>query len=208
MGLRSILRVLFGDGRNVAAEMVEVFRPNAEASEQRAFDARAAALAQLAAERGARGIWGGFVDGLNRLPRPALAFGTIGLFVYAMAEPVGFAERMVGLGYVPDPLWWILGAIVTFYFGARELHHARNSGVAAGVRDGLRTLADIAPEMRALSDQIAASRPAPEAASAAPVPDGEPAGLDRDPALRFADNPALAAWAAAQQENGGADGQS
>jgi hypothetical protein len=32
---------------------------------------------------------------------------------------------MQGLGFVPEPLWWLLGAIVSFYFGARELHHLR-----------------------------------------------------------------------------------
>jgi hypothetical protein len=32
---------------------------------------------------------------------------------------------MVGLAEVPEPLWWLLGAIVGFYFGARELHYRR-----------------------------------------------------------------------------------
>ena len=36
-----------------------------------------------------------------------------------------FTTRMQGLNYVPDPLWWLLGAIVSFYFGAREMHHMR-----------------------------------------------------------------------------------
>ncbi len=26
---------------------------------------------------------------------------------------------------VPEPLWWLLGAIVAFYFGARETHYYR-----------------------------------------------------------------------------------
>jgi hypothetical protein len=71
------------------------------------------------------------VDGLNRLPRPMLALGTLGLFVYAMAAPDGFARRMEGLGLVPEPLWWLLGAIVSFYFGARELHYQRVRSVKA-----------------------------------------------------------------------------
>jgi hypothetical protein len=66
------------------------------------------------------------VNGLNRLPRPFLAFGTIGLFVYAMVDPPGFAARMVGLNAVPEPLWWLLGAVVAFYFGARETFYFRN----------------------------------------------------------------------------------
>jgi hypothetical protein len=43
-----------------------------------------------------------------------------------MANPENFAIRMQGLAYVPDPLWWLLGAVVSFYFGARELHYARD----------------------------------------------------------------------------------
>jgi hypothetical protein len=75
-----------------------------------------------------------FVNGLNRLPRPMLALGTLGLFVYAMAEPHGFSVRMEGLNRVPEPLWWLLGAVVSFYFGARELHHQRRRTSVAAPR--------------------------------------------------------------------------
>ncbi len=75
-----------------------------------------------------------FVNALNRLPRPMLALGTLGLFVYAMAEPSGFSVRMEGLNLVPEPLWWLLGAIVSFYFGARELHHQRQRGAVTTAR--------------------------------------------------------------------------
>ena len=61
-----------------------------------------------------------FMDGLNRLPRPMLALGTLGLFVTAMINPLWFAERMQGIALVPEPLWWLLGVIVSFYFGARQ----------------------------------------------------------------------------------------
>lgn len=66
------------------------------------------------------------VNGLNRLPRPLLALGTLGLFAHAMIDPLAFAERMRGLQEVPEPLWWLLGAVVSFYFGAREMHYARS----------------------------------------------------------------------------------
>jgi hypothetical protein len=94
--------------------------------------ARDAAASQFAAEFAAPAAtrFDGFVDGLNRLPRPLLALGTLGLFGYAMAEPAGFSVRMRGLGLVPEPLWWLLGAIVSFYFGARELHHRRGRAAA------------------------------------------------------------------------------
>jgi hypothetical protein len=71
---------------------------------------------------------------LNRLPRPLLAFGTLALFGYAMVDPEGFGARMTGLNQVPEPLWWLLGAIVGFYFGAREAHHFRARAPASDTR--------------------------------------------------------------------------
>ncbi len=116
--------------------VAEVFRPNAENSAQRAAQRAQGAQKQFSAEFAAterKGLFGAFVDGMNRLPRPLFAFGTIGLFVYAMRDPIGFAERMQGLGYIPEPLWWLLGAIVSFYFGARELKYSREGRYVAPV---------------------------------------------------------------------------
>ena len=123
MGLiNGFMQLLFGDGRNVVTETVEVFRENSENGAVRAADARAQSLAQFAAEfqHQRRGLFDRFVDGLNRLPRPALALGTIWLFVEAMRHPEDFAASMVGLAAVPEPLWWLMGAVVSFYFGARH----------------------------------------------------------------------------------------
>ena len=91
-----------------------------------------AALRQLGDEYGlpAAGWFDRFMNALNRLPRPLLAFGTIGLFVYAMIDPQEFAARMVGLNAVPEPLWWLLGAVVAFYFGARETYYFRNRPIS------------------------------------------------------------------------------
>jgi len=123
MGLiTGLMQFLFGDGRNVVAETAEVFRENTERGAVRAADARAGSLAQFAAEfvHPRRGIFDRIVDALNRLPRPALALGTIWLFVSAMRTPEEFAIGMAGLALVPEPLWWLMGAIVSFYFGARH----------------------------------------------------------------------------------------
>ncbi len=110
-----------------AAGVAEVFVPNATKKMQAAQDAYMAAIDEHGDEfrYAAPGLFDRFVNGLNRLPRPMLAFGTLGLFVYAMVDPVAFAARMVGLNYVPEPLWWLLTAIVGFYFGAREAHYFR-----------------------------------------------------------------------------------
>ena len=110
-----------------ARGVAEVFHPNATQADRLGHEAQQAALDQLGAEfeLERRGLFDRFVDGLNRLPRPMLALGTLALFIFAMAEPVAFAARMEGLAYVPEPLWWLLGAIVGFYFGAREMHYLR-----------------------------------------------------------------------------------
>ncbi len=106
----------------------EVFVPNATKNmlgDQQNFTA---SMAQFRGEFQASNIgwFDRFVNGLNRLPRPCLAIGTLGLFVYAMVSPTSFSARMQGLALVPQPLWWLLGAIVSFYFGAREMHYSRN----------------------------------------------------------------------------------
>ncbi len=123
MGLIStVLTFLFGGGRNVVRETAEIFHENAESSAERNFALRQQAMLQYGAEfQGpAKGLFDRFMDGLNRLPRPAMALGTLGLFVAAMVDPLWFAARMQGIALVPEPLWWLLGVIVSFYFGARH----------------------------------------------------------------------------------------
>jgi hypothetical protein len=130
MGL--IGRVLGGPGMvttlgETVRDVSEVFTENATRRMELEAGAQAAALAQHSAEFAGAGTgwFDRLVNGLNRLPRPLLAFGTLALFGYAMVDPEGFGARMTGLNQVPEPLWWLLGAIVGFYFGAREAHHFR-----------------------------------------------------------------------------------
>ncbi|MGR3464187.1 holin family protein [Limimaricola sp.] len=123
-----IFTTLFGARRNVVVDTVEAFRENAEGRAARAATQRSEALAQFAAEMGRarRGRWDRLIDGLNRLPRPMMAFGTLGLIGAAMADPAWFIARMQGLALVPEPLWWLMGAIVSFYFGARMQSHGQS----------------------------------------------------------------------------------
>jgi hypothetical protein len=102
--MRGLIDLLFGEQRNVIRDTVEVFRPNAEAQAGREHGFSQAALAQFAAEFATqpKGRFDRFIDGLNRLPRPALAFGTLGLFISAMVNPIWFATRMQGIALVPD----------------------------------------------------------------------------------------------------------
>ena len=158
MGLiGSIFSVIFGGGRNVMRDTVEVFRPNAEADATRDAARYAASLAQFAAEfaQPRRGVFDRFIDGLNRLPRPFLALGTLGLFVSAMVEPIWFSQRMQGIALVPEPLWWLMGAIVSFYFGAR--HQTKSQEFQRGLAATLNR----APEVAANIERLAELAPHP-----------------------------------------------
>ncbi|HHH89708.1 MAG TPA: carboxylesterase [Aliiroseovarius sp.] len=186
MGLiASLFSLLFGGGRNVVRDTAEVFMENAEAAGRRAGAARAASLGQFAAEFAMprRGRFDRFMDGLNRLPRPALALGTLGLFLSAMISPVWFAERMQGIVLVPEPLWWLMGAIVSFYFGAR--HQAKGQEFQ---RSLAATMARIGP----VTQNIAALRALDAGAGGG---GGQPAA-EADDVLAgdAAPNPALDAW--------------
>lgn len=182
-----ILRILFGGGGNVVRETAEVFRVNAEAADARDADMQRAALEQMAAEfrPEGRSLFDRMIDGLNRLPRPAMALGTLALLIAAMVDPLWFGERMAGLALVPEPLWWLLGAIVSFYFGAR--HQAKGQefqrGLAATIARAPQVLATI-EGLRALRhDSPGAADPGPDAR----------ATLD---AAAPGTNPALADWRA------------
>lgn len=117
---------------NAATGIAEIFTPNATRRMELDAETQAAAMAAAATEFTEAGAtwFDRLMNGMNRLPRPALALGTMALFGYAMVEPAGFSVRMESLGLVPEPLWWLLGAIVSFYFGAREAHYVRVAKVA------------------------------------------------------------------------------
>jgi hypothetical protein len=123
--------------------VAEVFVGNAAERDQADLDRIRSTLDEFRGEfdRPAGSAFDRFVGALNRLPRPLLAISTLALFAYAMADPEGFSERMVGLNLVPEPLWWLLGAVVSFYFGARELHHYRSYLETNSTRE---TVTDIA----------------------------------------------------------------
>ncbi len=180
-----ILTLVFGDGRNVVRETAHVFRENAEAGAQRDAESRAQALEQFGAEfaPSGRGLFDRIMDGVNRIPRPALALGTIGLFVAAMVDPVWFAARMQGIALVPEPLWWLLGVIVSFYFGAR--HQWKGQEFQRSIAATMTRAPQVMESLQTLRALRAGS------------PGAADAGADADlslAALRPEDNAALAEW--------------
>ena len=100
----------------------EVFRENAEAASARDADVQMTAIEAFRSEFATshNDTFNRFMDGLNRVPRPALALSTLGLFFAAMISPSWFAARMQSVALVPEPLWWLMGVVVSFYFGARH----------------------------------------------------------------------------------------
>ena len=68
------------------------------------------------------------IDAMNRLPRPLMALLSLALFLVAGINPGWFEARMQALAVIPQPMWWILGAVITFFFGARETHYLRANG--------------------------------------------------------------------------------
>ncbi len=86
-------------------------------------DALAAEMPQAARSAGR---YNRMVDAANRLPRPLMALGSLILVAYAMLDPAGFSQRMTALAGMPEALWWLIGAVITFTFGARESHYLRS----------------------------------------------------------------------------------
>lgn len=153
--------LLFGRGGNIVAETAHVFRENAEAAAQRAAGLQTGALEQFASEFAVprKGGFDRFMDGVNRLPRPMMALGTLGLFVAAMVDPIWFASRMQGIALVPEPLWWLLGAIVSFYFGAR--HQAKGQEFRRSVAETMAQVGTVTSNVRALEAQEQGARVQP-----------------------------------------------
>ena len=149
-----------------ATGMAEIFAINQTRRMERSFDAHEAALRQHGVEFEAKrlGWFDRLVNGLNRLPRPMLALGTLGLFIYAMVDPIGFGERMRGLAYVPQPLWWLLGAIVSFYFGARELHYFRTPPTATASGSSAHRMSSWRPSRPPVPEAEAVDTPGPNPA--------------------------------------------
>ena len=120
--IERMFQLMFGGGGNMVRDTVEVCRENAEVGSQRGAQVQMQAMREYGQEFAIprQGWFDRFMDGVNRLPRPALALGTLGLFVAAMIDPLWFSQRMQGIALVPEPMWWLLGVIVSFYFGARH----------------------------------------------------------------------------------------
>jgi hypothetical protein len=190
MGLiERLFGVVFGSGGTVVRETVEVFRENAEAGAARTAVVQGQAMDQYGEEfrTASHSGFDRFMDVVNRLPRPALALGTLGLFVSAMVAPLWFAQRMQGIALVPEPLWWLLGVIVSFYFGAR--HQVKSQQFQRSIVETAKHV----PQVIENIEMIARIRPD----SVGAADPGSDVRLGAQ-ALRVDENPALQDWRASQ----------
>lgn len=191
MGLiGAILNVIFGGGRNAIVETASVFNENSDHAAERARDIQVQAMTQYGSEFSPQrlGLFDRLMDGVNRLPRPVMALGCIGLFISAMVDPIWFSLRMQGVGLVPQPLWWLLGVIVSFYFGAR--HQAKGQEFQRSIAGTMARTPQVMENITALGElrQWQDHNGAASANPDKPVP-----GVDRL-AVLAEPNAALDAW--------------
>ena len=153
MGLISrFMNLVFGSGGSTLEKVAGSFWENPEAKAAREAMIRASTLNAYASEfqRPSKHWFDALMDGINRLPRPMLALGTLGLFASAMTDPLWFASRMQGLALVPEPLWWLMGAIVRFYFGAR--HQVKSQELQRSLSESLARTPQVITHLDAIED--------------------------------------------------------
>lgn len=145
-----------------AKALVEVFKPNAEKEAERGHLERMelgrqdmASLEQFAAEfKSSRTstAWDSFVDGLNRLPRPLITLGILGLFVLAPADPVRFLQIAQAYQVMPDGFWALLSVIIAFYFGGRMQVTRQQMSIKGGALDAAKEIVKVRKAFRDLAE--------------------------------------------------------
>ena len=170
--------------------MAGVFKPNAEASETRGQAYDRAALAQYTAEfaHPRRGWFDGLVDGLNRLVRPAITFGLLGILPAVVIWPEGAAIAFAALALLPAGYWALVTVIVGFYFGGRMQLKAQD------FQKSVQSAANRAPEVIANIKRLRSALSRNEAADDSPE-----LALELAQGLPQAENAAVRDWA---QEKG------
>ncbi|MGI9493397.1 MAG: holin family protein [Geminicoccaceae bacterium] len=148
-----------------ARELVEVFKPNAEKEAERRHAERLnlseqdrASLEQFAAEfesHRTSTAWDSFIDGLNRLPRPLITLGILGLFVLAPADPIRFLEIARAYQIMPDGFWALLSIIIAFYFGGRMQVTRQQMKITGGTLEAAKDIVNTRKMLRGLEKEEA-----------------------------------------------------
>jgi hypothetical protein len=113
MGVMQRIRAIFGQGGALGDAGEALARQLAE---------RGGAASLGLSPRGV-GAFDRVMDALNRLPRPLMALGIIAMLTAAVIDPVWFAARMEALAAMPEAAWWLIGGLLSLYFGGRFQAH-------------------------------------------------------------------------------------
>ena len=109
-------------GGTVFSDSIEVFRPNAEKSAQRAAEHRTAVLSKYQSEFHSRQnrTWvDAIADSMNRLVRPVVSFGLLYPIIATVWAPEQMAQVWVAIATLPAGYWAVVGIVLPFYFGGR-----------------------------------------------------------------------------------------
>mgnify|MGYP001610983753 CR=1 FL=1 len=146
---------LFSGGLGATAQGVArgvaTFTGDQVQREASVHDEQIAVMGQQASEfqyRGNRNWFDSLIDGINRLPRPVIAFGTIGLFVWCIVDPAEFTIAMLALGVMPEWLAIVIGQVVLLYMGGRMLNDWKMGKSATA--DQVRSVLALQNEVRGL----------------------------------------------------------
>ena len=116
-----------------------------------------ATLNQFASEFGhGRTWWDSLIDGINRLPRPGIVLLIIAYIVTSWRNPDQFAVINAGLATIPEEMWYLIGIVVTFFFGARELQLSRKG---KGFAVAAEAAAQIASKQKGASEWLCETFP-------------------------------------------------
>ena len=106
-------------------DVAEVFVGNRKDRERNEFDEQIAIHKEqgdtFTYQVANRTYFDGFIDGINRLPRPLMTLGIIYLVILAVRDPSGFSVAMKALETVPVWLSTIITIIIVFWFGSRAI---------------------------------------------------------------------------------------
>ncbi len=158
--IKAIVNWITGSTVGAVAKGVEtvggVFAENKEAKGQRSHQADMAILEQFSSEfRNIQGRtrWDSFVDGLNRLPRPLITLGILGMFVLAPYDPVRFLEIATAYQVMPAGFWGLLSIIIAFYFGGRMQMSSQSFHVKGGALAAAKNMIEQRKAFRELVDE-------------------------------------------------------
>jgi len=147
-----LLQTLFG-GAKAIKTVSEVFRPNAEKSEERAANEQMELLKAYQAEfhaRQKRNWIDAIADGFNRLIRPFIATMILGSFGLVYFNPAKFMEVTEALAFMPEGYWMLLSVIIAFYFGGRMQIKSQNFKFKEAQANAISTLIEKRKEFRKL----------------------------------------------------------